>query len=160
MARGRAPHHDHGKRGGRLTTCESSHSSVWYSLSCLSCTSPCPLNPEESHACGKIPIIKVELLLRTPFLPHTSRRLRTTESMVQFQGDRLQDRTIKKKKNFEEVPSTPSRALELVEQHKKNKLRWSAPPFRRKVQRATVGTRSTLCKNAQADPQNGGNEPG
>ena len=28
----RAPDHDHGKRRGRLTTCESSHSSVWYSL--------------------------------------------------------------------------------------------------------------------------------
>ena len=33
----RAPDHDHGKRRGRLTTCESSHSSVWYSLSFLLC---------------------------------------------------------------------------------------------------------------------------
>ena len=33
----RAPHHDHGRRSGRLTTCVSRHSNVWYSLSCLSC---------------------------------------------------------------------------------------------------------------------------
>ena len=32
VARVRAPYHDHGKRQGRLTTCESRHSSVWYSL--------------------------------------------------------------------------------------------------------------------------------
>ena len=40
--------------------------------------SPCPLNPEESHPKKKNPKIKIDLLLRPPFLPHTSRRLRAS----------------------------------------------------------------------------------
>ena len=43
--------HDHGKRRRRLTTCQSCHSSVWYSLSLLLCVDVvcARSNPEESH---------------------------------------------------------------------------------------------------------------
>ena len=73
----RDPDHDHGKRRSRLATCQSCHSSVWYSLSLLLCVDlVCVPQPRRITYKKKIPKCKNELLLRTPYLPHTSRRLR------------------------------------------------------------------------------------
>ena len=46
----RAPDHDHGKRRGQLTTCQSCDSSVWYSLSKSSCVdSVCARLIQKNH---------------------------------------------------------------------------------------------------------------
>ena len=78
VARERALHHDREKRWGRLTTCESSHSCVWSSLSFLSRVDSvrAHLTKKNHILAEKIPKMNIDLLLRPPFLPHTSRRLR------------------------------------------------------------------------------------
>ena len=62
-------------RDGDDTTCESRHSSVWYSLSCV--------DSVRAHLTLKNHILaemfshsEIALLLQTPLLPHTSRTLR------------------------------------------------------------------------------------
>ena len=60
-------HHDHGRRRGRLVL------SVIFVM-CAFC--PCPLNPEEPHACHEqFSKMKIHWLRMTPFLPYTSGRL-------------------------------------------------------------------------------------
>ena len=50
----RAPHHDHGKRRRRLTTCQSCHSNVRYSLSLLLCVDlACARSTQKNHILKK-----------------------------------------------------------------------------------------------------------
>ena len=74
----RAPDHNHGKRRGRLTTCESSHSRVWHALSFLPCVDSVRARSTQKKniLAERIPRKKINLWLRRPFLPHLSRRLR------------------------------------------------------------------------------------
>ena len=73
----RAPDHDHWKRRERLTTCESSHSSVWYSLSFLLCVDLVRARSTQKNnklVEKKTPKKNIDLLLRTPFLRHRERQ--------------------------------------------------------------------------------------
>ena len=59
VARERAPHHDHGERQGRLTTCQSCHSSVWNSLSLLLCVDlVCAGSTQKNHIQKNSKIVK------------------------------------------------------------------------------------------------------
>ena len=59
---GRAPHHDHARGRGRLTTCESRHSGVWCSLSFLSC----------------VHLVRAHITLKSHIIAEKSPKLRLT----------------------------------------------------------------------------------
>ena len=44
--------------------------------------------PLSTRTCGKITKMKIDLLLRTPFLPHTSRRLRSMAAICKHGADK------------------------------------------------------------------------
>ena len=69
--KGRAPHHDHARGRRRLTTCESRHSNVWYSLSFWLC-----VHFVHAHLTLMNHILAQKILKMTS-LTYTSRRLGT-----------------------------------------------------------------------------------